>query len=82
MEITDINLDAPEIEGELGKKELAQKRTSRGFSLIGIGAVSLLLGCITTMVLPHSNIAYNVILYGLTSAGASVVFYGLYCVLE
>jgi hypothetical protein len=82
MEDSNLAIHDSKTMDETTKKEMARKRTARGFSLIAIGAISLLLGCVTTLVLPHSNIAYNLILYGLTSVGASVVFYGLYCVLE
>lgn len=82
MEGSNLAIHDSKTMDETTKKEIAQKRSAKGFSLIAIGAISLLLGCVTTLVLPHSNIAYNIILYGLTSIGASVVFYGLYCLLE
>lgn len=60
----------------------SKNRTQKGFSLIGIGAVVLLSGCLISLVFPHSHPAYNFLLYTPTSIGACMVMYGLYCVLE
>lgn len=57
-------------------------RTSRGFKLILSGAMILLAGCFSTMVIPYSSSIYEVMLYGPTTIGASMVMFGLYCVLE
>jgi len=49
---------------------------------MALGAIILLTGCITNLIMPSMNDTYNYILYGVTSTGATFVFYGLYCVLE
>ena len=49
---------------------------------MAFGALILLTGCITNLIMPSMNDTYNYILYGVTSTGATIVFYGLYCVLE
>ena len=64
------------------KKEVSEKRTKKGFKLMAFGALVLLTGCITNLIMPSMNDTYNYILYGVTSTGATIVFYGLYCVLE
>jgi bacteriorhodopsin len=64
------------------KKEISEKRTKRGFKLMALGAIVLLSGCITNLIMPCMNDTYNYVLYGVTSTGATIVFYGLYCVLE
>lgn len=57
-------------------------RTSRGFKLVLAGALILLAGCFSTMVIPYSSSLYSVMLFGPTSIGACMVMFGLYCVLE
>lgn len=49
---------------------------------MAFGALILLTGCITNLIMPSMNDTYNYILYGVTSTGATIVFCGLYCVLE
>jgi hypothetical protein len=59
-----------------------KQRTAKGFSMIGIGAIILLGGCVISMVMSSTNPLYNYFLYIPTSIGASMVLYGMYCVLE
>jgi hypothetical protein len=59
-----------------------KQRTAKGFSMTGIGAIILLGGCVISMVMSSTNPLYNYFLYIPTSIGASMVLYGMYCVLE
>jgi hypothetical protein len=67
---------------DLKTKPNNDNRTLKGFKLLGLGAISLFLGCITNLTLPITNEYFHYILYGVTSIGASIVFYGLYLVME
>lgn len=64
------------------KKEALTQRTQKGFSITLWGALILLSGCITTMVLPSTHALYDIILYIPTTLGAGMVIYGFYCVFE
>jgi hypothetical protein len=82
MENIENGIVASNVNADTIKKEISGKRTRRGFKLMALGAIILLSGCVTNLSLPSINDTYNYILYGVTSTGAIIVFYGLYCVLE
>ncbi|MFY8109510.1 MAG: hypothetical protein ACOVO9_10980 [Bacteroidia bacterium] len=71
-----------ELDLNQSNSESRKLRTAKGFSMIGIGAIILLGGCIISMVMSSTNPFYNYFLYIPTSIGASMVIYGMYCVLE
>ena len=82
MQSTENHTMANELNIEQSNSETRKKRTSKGFSLIGIGALILLGGCMTSMILPSTNPLYYYFLYIPTSIGASMVIYGMYCIFE
>lgn len=69
-----------ELEIELNSE--LQQRTRKGIRLIPAGAIILVASCISTLLLPSSHFLFEYVLYGLTSLGACVAFYGLYCLME
>jgi hypothetical protein len=82
MENFEVEIIDAKIIADNNKKEISERRTKRGFKFMALGAIILLGGCISNLIMPSMNDTYNYILYGVTSIGASIVFYGLYCVLE
>lgn len=82
MNSTESNTSPSEMEAETLSKEERSQRTRKGIFIIPIGAITLLLSCVTTLLMPDTFGLFNYILYGLTSIGAIVVFYGLYLVME
>jgi hypothetical protein len=80
------NFDSETLESNLNleesKNQTSENRTKKGFTCMSIGALVLLGGCISNLIMPSMNDSYNMVLYGITSIGATVVFYGLYCVME
>ena len=82
MENFEVKILDSNITTDNNKKEISERRTKRGFKLMALGAIILLGGCISNLIMPSMNDTYNYILYGVTSTGATIVFYGLYFVLE
>ncbi|MFY8021231.1 MAG: hypothetical protein ACOVP1_08535 [Bacteroidia bacterium] len=71
-----------ELDMSQGNADNRKQRTAKGFSLIGMGSIILFGGCIVSMVMPSAHPLYHFFLYTPTSIGASMVIYGMYCVLE
>lgn len=67
---------------ELTPSEARSRRTSKGIKVIPAGALILVVSCILSLTVPSSSFLYDYILYGLTSVGAVIAFYGLYLVME
>lgn len=63
------------------KKLKYGKRQNRGFVLMGVGAFLGLVSCVFTLTNPIPEL-YNLVLYGLTSIAALVIFLGFYFVFE
>jgi hypothetical protein len=82
MQNTENQTMANELDLNQSNSESRKQRTAKGFSMIGIGAIILLGGCVISMVMSSTNPFYNYFLYIPTSIGASMVIYGMYCVLE
>ena len=75
FDMENLNSD---ISNETLKKEARNSRNKNGFSIILIGVSILFSGFLCNLLLSISNPNYNYFLYGLTSLGVSLVFYGLY----
>jgi hypothetical protein len=71
-----------DISNETLKKEARNARNKKGFSIIIIGVSILFSGFLCNLLLSISNPNYNYFLYGLTSLGVILVFYGLYLIFE
>jgi hypothetical protein len=82
MQTSENQTMASELDLDQGNYENRKVRTAKGFKLIGIGSLVLLSGCIVSMVMPSENPLYDFFLYTPTSIGATMVVYGMYCVLE
>lgn len=82
MENTETNLYESDSCNKSASENKGKSRTQKGFTIIGIGATTLLFGCLISLVFPHSHPAYNILLYTPTSIGACLVMFGLYYVLE
>lgn len=76
------NTDSQNIQQENTLENKGSSRTKKGFTITFWGALVLLFGCICTMLMSSENPFYDVVLYGPTSIGASMVLYGFYCVFE
>lgn len=70
---------------ELNKKVLSYYKTEyyahqrkNGMNKIGLGTLVILLGFCITCFNFHSNESFNFAMYGLTSIGICIVFFGLY----
>lgn len=63
------------------KKLKYGKRQNKGSVLMGIGAFLGLVSCVFTLTNPIPEL-YNLVLYGLTSIAALVIFLGFYFVFE
>lgn len=70
-------LTATEIVKQLKLIHYAVKR-KRGSMIILSGAVLLLIGFIFTVLNFHANTSFSFVMYGFTSAGLLVIFFGLY----
>ena len=79
FDMENLNSD---ISNETLKKEARNARNKKGFSFIIIGVSILFSGFLCNLLLSISNPNYNYFLYGLTSLGVSLVFYGLYLIFE
>ncbi len=76
------NTDTQNFQAENAGEEKVDNRTKKGFTITGWGALVLLSGCIGTMIMSTENPLYDLVLYGPTTIGASMVLYGFYCVFE
>lgn len=63
------------------KNEYYAAMRSEGFKLIAIGAVLVFLGFLITFLNWDSNRSFTLAMYGFTSVGACIVFFGLYKVI-
>jgi hypothetical protein len=82
MQNTENQTTTSELDLNQSNSVSRKQRTAKGFSMTGIGAIILLGGCVISMVMSSTNPLYNYFLYIPTSIGASMVLYGMYCVLE
>lgn len=82
MENTNTTLLEATSEMELEQVDSRKIRTQRGFTLIGFGAIILIIGCILSIIADPSHLIYDFILYGPTTLGAIMVIYGMYKVME
>ncbi len=69
--------EASQIMNHVKKLHYANKR-KRGSFIILMGSLLLLAGCILTVSNFHSNTSFQYIMYGFTSAGLLVIFWGIY----
>jgi hypothetical protein len=60
------------------KKIYYAEKRKRGTLIILAGSVLLLIGFIMTVFNFHSNTSFQYVMYGFTSAGLLVIFFGLY----
>jgi hypothetical protein len=60
------------------KKEYYDLKRKQGLSKIALGAFIILLGFVITCFNFHSNQSFTFAMYGLTSIGICIVFFGLY----
>lgn len=65
----------------LFKKAVYQKKQTKGFIILGTGALLGFVSCILTLTNPVPEL-YNWILYGLTSVALSLIMWGLILILE
>ncbi len=82
MENTNTTALKATSEMEMEQVDSRKLRTQRGFSLIGFGAIILLVGCILSIIADPSHLLYDFILYGPTTLGAIMVIFGMYKVME
>ncbi|HQQ95470.1 MAG TPA: hypothetical protein PLQ93_13030 [Bacteroidia bacterium] len=66
-----------EILDQARKVYYAKKRKS-GTAKLGIGSVLLVVGFVLTVINFHSNESFTFVMYGFTSAGLLILFWGLY----
>jgi len=60
------------------KKEYYAHKRKEGLSKIGLGSLIILAGFCITCFNFHSNESFNFAMYGLTSIGICIVFWGFY----
>jgi hypothetical protein len=60
------------------KKEYYLQRREEGTAILGVGLVVILTGFVITCFNYHSNQSVTFTMYGLTSLGILIVFWGLY----
>lgn len=60
--------------------EQYKKRTKSGLALLVIGSALLLTGFIITCVNFHSDQSFTIIMYGTSSVGIVLLFWGLYLI--
>lgn len=60
------------------KKEYYTHKRKQGVSIIGLGALVILAGFCITCFNFNSNESFNFAMYGLTSIGICIVFFGFY----
>jgi hypothetical protein len=68
---------AKEIVDQVRLVYYAKKRKS-GLSKLGIGCILLILGFVLTVINYHSNESFSLVMYGFTSLGLLLLFWGLY----
>ena len=68
---------ASEIVDQVRSVYYAKKRKS-GLSKMGIACVLLVVGFVVTVINFHSNESFTLVMYGFTSAGLLLLFWGLY----
>ncbi len=66
-----------EILKELKKEEQAARLKS-GLTKLGIGGALLILGFLITCINYHSNTSFTIVMYGFTTTGLLLMFWGLY----
>jgi len=59
------------------KKLRSAQKTSSGLVFVFIGAVLLLLSCVLTLTGTYSQGSFGMVLFGFTTIGVSIVFWGL-----
>jgi hypothetical protein len=60
------------------KSDYYEKRRNEGLLIIAVGAVFILAGFIITCFNYHDNKPFSFAMYGLTTIGIGIMFYGLY----
>lgn len=71
------DLEAAEIVKEVKLIHYAQKR-QKGGMIILVGSILLLIGFLLTVSNFYANTSFAYVMYGFTSVGLLVIFYGLY----
>jgi O-antigen/teichoic acid export membrane protein len=82
MEEQNLPLNDSILQEATGEAGTLTNRTSNGFKFVLSGAAILVTSCVMALISGISDPMFDYILYGLTSVGACVVIYGLYCVFE
>lgn len=54
------------------------KKRKDGMAKLGIGCVLLIIGFVLTVINYHSNESFSLVMYGFTSGGLALLFWGLY----
>lgn len=54
------------------------KKRKEGLAKLGIGCVLLVIGFVLTVINYHSNESFSLVMYGFTSGGLCLLFWGLY----
>jgi hypothetical protein len=63
------------------KKEFYAHKRKDGLSKIGLGSLIILTGFLITCLNFHANESFNFAMYGLTTIGICIVFWGFYKIL-
>ncbi len=75
MENIETNLQTEE---EISRKEILISKTQKGFKIILCGALTLLVSGLIALFAPMSQSGFEIVMYGFTSLGSTMIIYGLY----